>query len=141
MSKWLKFSIPILVILGLVLTSGCAAGVRPPMPAPVPSPPKESVDEGRNTSAVPGELTMERKIIRTGSITLEVEDIAGAMDKVADVADELGGYVVSSHKSEGEKGTSGYITIRVPADRFDEAFDRLRQLAIAVPYKTLRQKM
>jgi hypothetical protein len=110
------------------------------MPAPVPPPSKESVDEGRNTSAVPGELTIERKIVKTGYITLEVEDIAEAMDKVADVADELGGYVVSSHKSEDEKRNSGYITIRVSADRFDEAFDRLRQLAVSVPDESTEAK-
>ncbi len=37
MNKWLKFSIPMLLILGLMLTSACAKAVRPPMPAPSPN--------------------------------------------------------------------------------------------------------
>ena len=132
MNKWLKFSIPIL-ILGLILTSACAPAGAPPMPAPS----EEAVDEGRYPGVItPDEETLDRKIIKTGHITLEVEDIVEAMDKVAEVADELGGYVVSSHKSEGEKQVSGSVRIRIPADKFDEAFNRLRQLAISVPYES-----
>ena len=145
MSKLLKFSLPLL-ILGLMAASACAApaGAPPPMPTPTPVPaplPSEGVvDEGKYPSAVPDEPTVERKIIKTGHITLEVEDIVETMDEVAEVADELGGYVVSSHKSEGEKGISGSVRIRVSADRFDEAFERLRQLAISVPYETTESR-
>jgi hypothetical protein len=139
MNKILKFSLPVLLIAALVLISGCApAGVSPPIPTPMPAPtlPKDSVDEGRYPSTIPGEVATERKIVRTGHITLEVEDIAGIMEEVAQVAEELGGYVVSSHKSGDEGEASGYITIRVPADSFDEAFDELRQLAVNVPYES-----
>ena len=140
MNKLIK-SLMLMLILGLIVASACAPAGHPSMPAPPVLPPsEESVGDKGYPGTVPGELTIKRKIIRTGSITLEVEDIAGAIGKVADVADELGGYVVSSHKSEDEKRTSGYITIRVPADRFDEAFDRLRQLAIAVPYENTEAK-
>ncbi|MBA7502730.1 hypothetical protein ES706_01323 [subsurface metagenome] len=136
MTKWLKFSIPMLLILGLMLASACAPAGSPPTPAPAP--PEEFRDEDKEypSTAVPGEAAVERKIVKTGHITLEVADIAETMGKVAEVADELGGYVVSSHKYEEEKETSGSIRIRVPADRFDEAFDRLRQLAIAIPYES-----
>jgi len=123
-----------------MLTSACAPArglVRPPPPS-APPPSEEFVEDKGYPSAgvAPGEVTIERKIVKTGHITLEVEDIVEAIDEIAEVADELGGYVVSSHKSEGEKRTSGSIRIRVPADRFDEAFDRLRQLAISVPYES-----
>jgi hypothetical protein len=140
MNKLFKFSIPLL-ILGLMLTSACAKAVVPsggptptptPTPAPVPSE-RASEDKGYPSEAMPDELSVERKIIRTGYITLEIEDIAGTMDKVAQAADELGGYVVSSYKREVESKNYGSVTIRVPADRFGEAFDRLRQLAVKVP--------
>lgn len=67
---------------------------------------------------------------------MEVEDIAEVMDEVAEMAGELNGYVVSSYKHEYERGVSGHITIRVPVEEFEEAFVRLRQLAVAVPYET-----
>ena len=141
MNKWLKFSLAPLLILGLMLTSACAPAAAPPVvppPAPTPAPSEEfvDVDKGYPDAAVPGEAAVERKIIKTGYITLEVEDVVETMGKVAGVADELGGYVVSSHKREVESKIYGSITIRVPADRFDEAFDRLRHLAIAIPYES-----
>jgi hypothetical protein len=128
MNKLLKVSIPILLILGLVLISGCGAS-----PSEAPSVPGEG---GQDESAIPEEPTQDRKIVKEGSMTLEVEDIAETMDKVAEMADELNGYVVSSYKHEYERGVSGRIIIRVPSEKFDEAFARLRQLAIAVPYET-----
>jgi hypothetical protein len=127
MNKLLKVSIPILLILWLVLISGCASTSE------LPSVPGEG---GRDESEITDELTEDRKIVKTGSMTLEVGDIAETMDKIADMADELNGYVVSSYKYEYERGISGRITIRVPSERFEEAFARLRQLAIAVPYET-----
>jgi len=136
MTKLLKVSIPILLILGLVLISGCAAPAEVlPIPAPAPPLPKGVVDEGGYPDTVPEEPTEERKIVKTGYITLEVEDIAESMDKVADMADNIGGYVVSSYKHEYEQGNSGSVRIRVPSERFEEAFERLRQFAVAVPYE------
>ncbi len=65
-----------------------------------------------------------------------MEDIAETMDEVAEMADDLNGYVVSSYKREYERGVSGHITIRVPDEEFEEAFVRLRELVVAVPYET-----
>jgi hypothetical protein len=158
MNKLLKVSIPILLILGLALISGCGAS-----PEELPSIPGEGgpdeekylpafivdVDGGRGESWIPGEVTLtvapaelteDRKIVKTGYMTLEVEDIAETMDEVAEMADELNGYVVSSYKYEYERGVSGRIAIRVPFEKFDEAFERLRQLAIDVPYETTTAK-
>jgi len=144
MNKLFKVLIPVL-ILGLMLTSACAKAGIPSVPAPMPAPPPMPSegfveDKGYPGGAMPEELAVERKIIRTGHITLEVEDIAGTVGKVAQVADELGGYVVSSHKREGETKNYGSVTIRVPADRFGEAFDRLRQLAVKVPFESTESR-
>ena len=126
MNKLLKVSIPILLILMLVLISGCALSPRE----------SEPNEGGRDESEITDELTEDRKIVKTGSMTLEVGNITEVMDKVAEMADELNGYIVSSHKYEYERGISGRITIRVPFEKFKEAFARLRQLAVSVPYET-----
>jgi hypothetical protein len=131
MNKLLKVSTAILLVLGLVLISGCAS------PSEAPSVPG---DGGQDESEIPEESTGDRKIVREGSVTLEVVDIAETMDKVAEMANEFNGYVVSSYKHEYERGVTGHITIRVPSEKFDEAFARLRQLAIAVPYETTTAK-
>jgi len=132
MNKLLRVSIPILLILGLVLIGGCGAS---PSVAP-PSDESERSEEEQGEGEIPGDSTEDRKMVKEGSITLEVEDIAGSMDEIADMADELNGYVVSSYMHEYERGISGHITVRVPVEEFDEAFVRLHQLAVAVPYET-----
>jgi hypothetical protein len=142
MNKLLKVSIPILLILGLVLISGCAGSATPSIPdkgeeeeRAVPA-----ADDGGQHDSENGEPTEDRKIVKTGYMTLEVEDIAETIDEIAEMADELNGYVVSSYKHEYERGVSGRIIIRVPSEKFEEAFERLRQLAVAVPYETTTAK-
>jgi hypothetical protein len=150
MNKPLGFLLPLL-ISGLVLASACASA--PPweeeeaaMPAPAPEVPVERPpaapaadfveEKGYPGNDASGEIDTERKIVKTGNMSLEVEEIGQAMDEVASIADELDGYVVSSQRYEREKNISGYVTIRVPAEKFDEAFARLRQMAISVPYES-----
>jgi hypothetical protein len=132
MNKLVRVSIPILLILGLALISGCGAS---PSAAP-PSDESEHSEGGQGEGEIPEPSTEDRKIVKEASITLEVEDIARAMDEVAEMADELSGYVVSSYEHEYEWGVSGHISIRVPVEEFEEALVRLRQLAVAVPYET-----
>jgi hypothetical protein len=135
MNKLLKISMPILLILGL-LVAGCAQA-----PEAVVAPPPQAeeayskTEQYRTGGGEYGESGIDRKIVKTGYLTLEVDDTVEAMNGVAAIAKELGGYVVSSNKHEDDSTTYGRVSIRVPAERFDEAFDRLRQLAIAVPYE------
>jgi hypothetical protein len=158
MKRIVKIIIPVLVILGLVLVAGCASKVNtvssPPytgggIPAPVPAPtappvwstlltPTESGSsayESRLTSddGVHGAAETDRKIVKNGYMTLEVNDITAAIAGIAAVAQELGGYVVSSNKSGDTDATYGQIIIRIPSDKFDEALDRLSKLAVNVP--------
>ena len=160
MNKLLKILIPVLVILGLVLSAGCAtketAIPAPPyasgaIPAPVPASaptlwstlrgPAQSSESTGNTysdssHSVAGEAgatDIDRKIVKNGYMTLEVNDITVAMAGVAAIATDLNGYVVSSNKQGDQDIYYGQISIRVPSDRFDEAFDKLRKLAVNVP--------
>jgi len=127
MNELLKVTILVLLILGLMLSGSCARTSEAPG---IPG------EGGGDESSVSDEVARDRKIVKTGSMTLEVEDIAETMDEVAEMADELNGYVVSSYKQEYERRVSGRIIIRVPSGKFEEAFARLRQLAMAVPYET-----
>ena len=133
MNRPLKVSILILLILGLVLISSCAFSGGGAGGGGQGS---EADNGGQYPSPSDEEPTQDRKIVKTGSITLEVEDIAETMDKVAEIADELNGYVVSSYQYDYEQRVEGLIIIRVPVEKFDEIFARLRQLAIDVPYET-----
>jgi hypothetical protein len=76
----------------------------------------------------------DRKIIKNGNLSIEVENVIDAMDRITDIADELGGYIISSNKYSNDE-THGVITIRVPAENFDAAFEQVRQVAVEIPYE------
>lgn len=142
------FLIPlIIIIIGLMLCSACSAmpagqdSSSVPMPAPMAEPaPGEYIDRDKGysdggTGNMLSDIDIERRIVRNGRMTLEVDDVSEAMDRVTDIAAIMGGYVVSSYKYEDEEEISGEISIRIPSDRFEEVFDRLHQIAQAVPYE------
>jgi Domain of unknown function (DUF4349) len=70
----------------------------------------------------------DAKIIRTGSITLEVSDIASALRVARDAIIALGGYVGASTTSNESDRPTAEITYRIPADQWERALDTLRGL-------------
>lgn len=68
-----------------------------------------------------------RSVIRSGDISIQVGDPAEAAAEVTEIADRLDGYVESESIGRGDEGSSSsaFLTLRVPADRLDEAFDAL----------------
>ncbi len=75
---------------------------------------------------------MERKVIKTAYIELEVE--AGTFEdklfKVSNLAEKNNGFVSNSESYSDSEGklTSGRITIRVPAESFDFVLDEIKSL-------------
>ena len=105
-------------------------------PAPGPSynvPPQEPGEgnwEGVNI--LYETQNFHRMVIRNGNVQLVVSDVSAAIDNISGLAGEMGGYVVSSQKwKEGERNL-GKITIRVLAEKYDQAMVALRGLAISV---------
>jgi hypothetical protein len=75
---------------------------------------------------------IERLIIRNASLNLIVSDTATALDEINALAKELGGYIVESNLYQYQEGLQASVTLRVPADRLDDALDRVRALATEV---------
>lgn len=59
----------------------------------------------------------ERKLIRTGNVSLEVQTLSDAEEKIAAWAKSLGGYVTNANTWEMGAG----FTVRIPSERFDQA--------------------
>jgi hypothetical protein len=74
---------------------------------------------------------VERKIIRTSSIGMIVQHPAEVADRITVLAEGLGGYLVSADGG-GQDATTGTLTIRVPAARFEEARAEIRKLGLRV---------
>lgn len=70
----------------------------------------------------------DAKIIRTGSIELEVSDVPKALRTARDGILAMGGYVGASSTSDIADQPLAEITYRIPADRWEDALDLLRGL-------------
>ncbi len=74
----------------------------------------------------------ERMIVRNGDMSLVVVNIVNARDEITRLTVRLGGYIVSSRISGEEQDMRGWISIRVPDEKFEPALDALRELAVRV---------
>ena len=128
-----------LITLGLIVTA-CAGGgpaAAPDERAAVgvadPAAPPGEGDAGAGGGAVAedggGDFAagpaVEARIIKVGDIAIEVEDVQDGLRAVRSLATELGGYVGSSQASDSESGAT--LTLRIPADRFEDALARVRE--------------
>ena len=79
----------------------------------------------------------ERLIIRTGNISMAVEDTRAALTTIEAMVASMaadGAFVVSADEYGGTEGNQPHISmsIRIPASRFAEIMDRLADLAVNV---------
>lgn len=66
-------------------------------------------------------MAAARKLVRTGQMTVEVPAFGEAAQKLARLAEALGGYVAETRSRRDDNGReSGTLVLRVPAERFDE---------------------
>jgi len=73
--------------------------------------------------------SIDRKMIRTSSIDLIVLRPSEAAEKIRALAENMGGFLVSSEISGGQNANAT-LTIRVPAARFEEARAAIRKLGL-----------
>ncbi|MFQ5922090.1 MAG: DUF4349 domain-containing protein [Anaerolineales bacterium] len=80
----------------------------------------------------------DRVVIRTANLSIVVPEPSASVQEIADLANELGGFVVSSNVFQtffSEANVSAdraSITIRVPAERLDEALEAIKDGATEV---------
>jgi hypothetical protein len=82
----------------------------------------------------------DRLVIMNADLSMVVMDPAAALDTIAQMANDYGGFVVSSnlHQVMGKKGTEvpyATITIRVPAERLEKTLEEIEMLAVEVTTK------
>ena len=139
------------LLCALIFVTACspAASLAPEMEqaAPFEAPAfGKSVDSAGNvfrqaeSEVSPGssQAQAERLVIKNASLSIIVDDPVKVMDSITQLADELGGFVVSANLSEtfldsGVKVPSANITIRVPAELFNDALRRIKAETTELP--------
>jgi hypothetical protein len=92
-----------------------------------------SVQKDAAAIASPGQVEITRMVIKNADLIIVVEDPAVAMTTITEMAGKLGGYVVSSksyktHSTNGIEVPQANISIRVTADKLNEAIAQIKGL-------------
>lgn len=75
----------------------------------------------------------EKKVIKNGNMSLRVESVDYVLSQAGKIAGELDGNISDSQISQSLSGTkSGTVIVKVPVDKFPEAFSRLKETAAVV---------
>jgi hypothetical protein len=129
---------------GLVTESrefGFGGGASPDMqlpameePAAAPAFDSAVVGDAYNSGVV---QTQDRLVIENADLAIVVKDPKSRMAEITALANEMGGYVVSSNlyqsfTSFGMEVPEASIVIRVPADKLDEALTRIKEDAVDI---------
>jgi len=137
----------VLIILSFIVLTGCAPRSSesysenmgfPASSAPMelaveqeyaPEAPK-AINSFAEGGAVGGEM-VNRIVIKNATISIVVMDPGKTLDVVAKMADEMGGWVVSSNlyktqTSEGIEIPQASINIRVPAENLNDALEKIK---------------
>lgn len=105
----------------------------------------DSFDSDVATNFAAGESSsqaqaQERLIIRTGNLTVVVEDAEASLRQITSLANSLGGWVVSSnayqYTSSPTASLRGSLTVRVPAEQFDATMAQIKSMAVEVQSET-----
>lgn len=93
-----------------------------PLAAPRPS------MQATGQQAVSGEPSVDRKVIRTGEIAVEVEKFDDAARRLLSTAEAAGGFIADSSYDESGGVPRGSFVVRVPANRFGDVVRQVEQL-------------
>jgi hypothetical protein len=133
----------ILLLLASLLLGACASAAPAQQAYELASPAAAPMELGggvtaemknigyEETSRDSSTANAERLVIQNAQITLAVEDPGISMDRIAVLAQEMGGFVVTKNLYQqtldsGLKVPRASITIRVPAERLNEALDQIK---------------
>lgn len=143
MKKNLSAALILLLAASLLLSACASAPVKfgderdyaeePGVYMPESMPAAEAASDsfaGGVTGATANPAVAERLVIKNASLSVVVDDPQRSMNTISDMADGMGGFVVSSYLyqstlASGLQVPSASITIRVPAERLQDALEQL----------------
>src|SRR5512143_665086 len=108
--------------------------VSPSMPAAAPQP-EVGLSSGAGEKSAyaldQSATSVDRLVIKNASLSISVDDPLKSMDNISQMADAMGGFVVTADMSQqslnnGVKVPLVSITIRVPAEKLDEALTTIK---------------
>lgn len=143
------------LLLALILTAcgGASSGSSTSyesMPAATSAPAAEAVAPAAGAPALTDgateayplkqeqqQLDPQRLVIKNANLSLTVEQVTQAEAAVRELTGRMGGYIVKVENNGTDADLRTHMTIRVPANRFDEALTGVQGLAKKVEQRTI----
>ena len=154
---WGSIVIGFVLLVGLVFFGGQTSRILSTVGGSIPAQPVEIVGSGvgSDTSGsgtgagsgtsgsgtagqgAPVEVVLdaarsELLVIKTGTISLKVEDVAAALTATASRIAALGGYVAGSEQTGKGDDVTASVTYRIPSERWDDALAAVRSIGLEV---------
>jgi hypothetical protein len=137
------------LLLTAILLAGCASQA---IPAPSSAREAPSADSSSFQSQTAAEQTTggisnstansaqaaERIVVKNARLNIVVSDPSKSIDTISKMAQSMGGFVVNADMEQtqldnGAKVPTASVTIRVPAERLDEALSQIKALSDRLP--------
>jgi len=128
-----------------VVAGGAPAPIAPSIPGAMPA--SGVVDQSATTtitttdgSSVPAP-SVDRIVIQNADLAIVVSDVTGRMKDIEAMAQQMGGYVVSSnlyqsYTSNNVQVPEAQIAIRVPAAKLEDALNQIKKDTVEVQTET-----
>ena len=96
---------------------------------------------GDNSAANFEAATVERLVIQNADLSIVVAEPESKMDEIGKMAESMGGFVVSknvyqTYTNNNIKVPEGNITVRVPAEKLEQALEQIKSDAVEVLNET-----
>ena len=142
----------VFVALALVLAAcGVKAASTPSLPAPAyenAPVPTQAYAGSSDAGKAPGDVSasgaalQERLVIMNADLTIVIPDPQAKVEAISQMANNLGGFVISmnmyqTYTQNGQTAPEGTISIRVPADKLENALSQIKADAVEVRNETL----
>ncbi len=140
----------VMLIVSLVILAACGIVSQPAL-----NPPQENISlpvidtDASSVVDVRQDITAQtveqRIVLKDATLQIVVENVAATLDSITKLAEDMGGWVISSNTSKSSYASAndtviGSIAIRVPAAQFTTAIDQIKAQSTSVDAETLTGK-
>ncbi|MCZ7393336.1 MAG: DUF4349 domain-containing protein [Candidatus Methanoperedens sp.] len=125
-----KNILAISLVLLLVITAGCVGSQKSMEPGNYPVPSKSDLsvqDTGTAGNVVQGD-TLDRKIVSTASLTIEVKSVDSVFKEITKIVQANQGFISSSSTYDAGGRNNGQVTVRVPQKSFYSTIEQIEPL-------------
>jgi hypothetical protein len=133
MTKWRRsLATAVLSLLLALSVSACRKDGEPAgstSAASPPAPAAQATDDAPKPAAL---RVSDRKVIKTAELEVRSENPAQSLDEAKAIATRFGGHLVSSNAHGPRDSTRVVVTLKVEADRLDDALAALKRLGSGV---------